>query len=129
MFGSYNVLSATAYIDYDPAADDVLPVFVAPKACRVVGAKVVSTNGLAADGTNYFDVALLNIGTAGSGTTEVGGTIGGTVGWTALVPTAFTIDTDNDALASGEVLAIKYNENGTGTFTAMQVQIDYVLGV
>lgn len=127
MFGAYDVKSVTSYIDFDPAADDVLPVFRAPKKCTVVSASVTSTNGLAADGTNYFDVALINIGAAGTATTQVGGTIGGTAGWTALVPSSFAVA--NDEIAAGDVLAIKYNENGTGTYTAMQVQIDYVLGV
>lgn len=129
MFSSQTIKSAVAYIDNDPAADDVLPVFVAPKPCRIVGAKVTVTNTVAGDGTNYFDLALLNGGSAGTATTEIGGTIGGTVGWVGLTPVAFTIDTDADNLTTGDVVTLKYNENGTGTFVAMAVQIDYVEGI
>ena len=129
MFGGYATNTTTVYLDYDPAADDVIPVFVAPKTCTIVSASAVSANGLAADGTNNYSLALRNIGAAGTATTAVAAAIGGTAGWVALVPRTFTISQTANELAAGDVLAIVYDEGGTGSFTSTQVQIDYVLGV
>ena len=128
MFGDRNIHSVVAYLDYDPAADDVIPVWTAPQACTIVSANAVSVNGLAADGTNYYSLALRNIGAAGTATTAIAAAVGGTAGWTALVPTAFTINTDNNNIAAGDVVSVVYDENGTGTFTAVAVQLNYVIG-
>lgn len=130
MFGSYLKNSVVVTFDYDPAADDQLPVFVAPAACRIVGAKAMTANDVAANTANYFNLQLVNKGTAGTGTAEIGSAvIGGTAGWSALVPKAWTLDSDNDNLAEGEVVALDYDETGTGTFGVLSVQIDYQLGV
>lgn len=127
MFGGYNVHTATVFLDYDPGADDDICVFVAPKACEIVGVKATTTNDVAASTANYFNLALYNGGTAGTALTPVAGTVGGTIGWSALVPVSFTVS--NGTLATGEVLKVRYNEEGTGTFGAMLLAIDYVLGV
>jgi len=126
MFGSQNKHSVVAFVDFDPGADDVIPVFVAPLACEIESAKVIVTNVVNGSTANYFDLALLNGGSAGTATTQIGGTIGGTAGWTALLPVSFTVS--EGALAAGDVVAVKYNEEGTGTFASMLVQLDYVLG-
>lgn len=126
MFGGNTKYSVVAYIDNDPAADDVLPVWVAPLACEITAAKVIVTNAVAASTANYFDLALLNGGSAGTAAGVIGGTIGGTAGWTALTPVPFTIS--NGTVSAGDVVTIKYNEEGTGTFAAMTVQLDYVIG-
>lgn len=127
MFGGYNIHTQTLFLDYDPAADDDIPVFVAPKACEIVGVKATTTNDVAASTANYFNLALYNGGTAGTALTAVAGTVGGTIGWSALVPVSFTVS--NGTLATGEVLKVRYNEEGTGTFGSMLLSIDYVLGV
>lgn len=126
MFGGYMKNSVVASIDWDPAADDHIPLWVAPLACEITGAKVVVTNDVAAHTANYFDLALYNGGTAGTALTAVAGTIGGTAGWTGLSPTAFTIS--NGSVAAGELVKLHYNEEGTGTFASMVVQLDYVFG-
>lgn len=126
MFGGNTKHSVVAYIDNDPAADDVLPVWVAPQACEIVGAYATVANTVAANTANYFDLALLNGGTAGTATTALAGTIGGTAGWTGLTPTAFTVS--NGTVTAGQVVTVKYNEEGTGTFAAMAIQLDYVIG-
>jgi hypothetical protein len=126
MFGSQNKHSVVASIDFDPGADDVIPVFIAPLACEIESAKVVVTNVVNGSTANYFDLALLNGGSAGTATTQIGGTIGGTAGWTALAPVAFTVS--SGALAAGDIVTVKYNEEGTGTFASMIVQLDYVIG-
>ena len=126
MFGSQNKHSVVAFVDFDPAADDVIPLWIAPLACELEGAKVIVTNAVNGSTANYFDLALLNGGAAGTATTQIGGTIGGTAGWTALAPVPFTIS--NGALAAGDVVTLKYNEEGSGTFASMLVQLDYVIG-
>lgn len=126
MFGGNTRYSVVAYIDNDPAADDVLPVWVAPLACEIVGAKAIVTNAVAGNTANYFDLALINAGAAGTATNQIGGTIGGTAGWLALTPVPFTIS--NGTVSAGDLVAVKYNEEGTGTFVAMAVQLDYVIG-
>lgn len=126
MFGGNTKFSAVAHIDWDPAADDDLPIWVAPLACEITGAKVVTTNVVNGSTANYFDLALYNGGTAGTALTAIAGTIGGTAGWTALTPVSFTIT--NGTVAAGELVKVRYNEEGTGTFQAMIVQLDYVIG-
>lgn len=126
MFGSDVLHSVVIALNYDPAADDDIVLFRAPKALEIKGARVLMTNALAAHTANYFDLALYNGGTAGTALTAMAGTIGGTGGW-AINNTAFTVT--EGTMAEGEQVLLRYNEEGTGTFTAMQVQLDYVLGV
>lgn len=126
MFGAYDTKTLLIPLNYDPAADDDLFIFKAPQQLEIVSASFTCNNAVAADGTNYFDVALYNGGTAGTATTAIGGTIGGTAGFTALTPKDFTIS--NGTVTANQVVYLRYNENGTGTFTAGVVQINYRLG-
>ena len=127
MFGYDVKQSVVIALNYDPAADDDIALWRAPAACEIVGAYAMMTNILAADTANYFDLALYNGGASGTALTAMAGTIGGTGGWVAGTPTPFSL-TDG-TLAEGEVVLLRYNEAGTGTFATMQVQLDYVLGV
>lgn len=126
MFGGMNKKSVVCYIDHDPGADDDLPLWIAPDQCEITGAKVVIANDVNASTANYFNLALYNGGTAGTALTAVAGTIGGTAGWTGLTPVAFTVS--NGTVTAGELVKLRYNEEGTGTFAAMTVQLDYVVG-
>ncbi len=126
MFGSSNQKSLVIPLNYDPAADDDIPLFVAPQALEIIGASAVLANTLAGSTANYFDLALYNGGSVGTATTTIAGTIGGTAGWTGLTPKAFTIA--NGTVNAGDVVYARYNEEGTGTFTVMNVQLDYVVG-
>ena len=128
MFQSNIRFPVTVYIDHDPAADDVLPIWRAPLAAEIKSAYWINANAVAADGSNYFDVALYNGGAAGTAITLISGTIGGTAGWTALLPVAFTMTTTGKMVAAGDVVTAKYNEAGTGTFGAALVQLDVVYG-
>ena len=126
MFGSYNTKSVVVSLDYDPAADDYVGIWRAPQTAEIVGAYAWTANDVAASGTNYFSVALVNGGTDGTATTAIAGAIGGTPGWTGLTPKTFTIT--NGSVTAGQVVAINYDETGTGTFGQLCVQLDYVLG-
>lgn len=126
MFGANNTKTLTISFNYDPAADDDLYVFKAPQQIEIVSASFACNNAVAASTANYFDLALYNGGTAGTATTAIAGTIGGTVGWSALTPKDFTVS--NGTVTANQVVYLRYNEEGTGTFTAGVLQINYLLG-
>ena len=127
MFQAMDPKSIVIPLGYDPAADDIIPLWKAPAKATIVAAYATMTNALAANGTNYFSLTLRNGGTAGTATTSISNTIGGTAGWSALLPKAFTMSSDE--VAAGECVQLDYNEEGTGTFTSMVVQLDIVYGV
>jgi len=127
MFGNGTYLPVVVSIDYDPAADDDIPIWRAPFDCVVRSAYATVANAVAADGANYFDLALYNGGTLGTALTALGGTIGGTAGWTALLPKAFSVSAG--ALTAGQLVKLRYNEVGTGTFAQMIVQLDVQAGI
>lgn len=126
MFGNAIYFPVVAYVDHDPAADDDLPVWRAPFDCTIRAAYVTVANAVNASTANYFDLALYNGGSAGTAVDAIAGTIGGTAGWSALTPTAFTIS--DGVLSAGELVKLRYNEEGTGTFAAMVVQLDVQAG-
>jgi hypothetical protein len=126
MFQSQVRFPVIASFDFDPAADDILPVFRAPADCTIKAAYVTLANDVAGSGTNYFSVTLQNGGAAGTATAALSAAAGGTAGWTGLTPVAFTLGTST--VDAGEVVTISYDEEGTGTFGAMTVQLDIVYG-
>lgn len=117
------------YIDHDPAADNVLPLFRAPKACKIVGARATVADDVAASTANYFSLTLVDGGADGAGTAEFSDAIGGTPGWTGLTPKSFAITGSQHRLDAGDVVQLKYDEEGTGTFVAMTVQLEVVYGM
>lgn len=127
MFGGAQKNSIVIVMDYDPAADEVHPLWRAPAACEVTGAYATVVNDVAASTANYFSVALRNGGAAGTATTALAAAVGGTPGWTGLTPKTFTVS--EGTLAAGDVVTAVYDEEGTGTFAQLNIQLDYVLGV
>lgn len=132
MFGD-QVKSYSVFLGYDPAADDVIPVWRVPHRATIKSAYFTVANTVAASTANYFSLALLNGGTAGTGTDAISSTVGGTAasgtapGWVGLSPTALPIT--SGAVDEGELVVLQYDEEGTGTFTAGVLQIDYVDGI
>lgn len=126
MLGGNVLYSHAINLGPDPAADDDLPVWVAPQTVEIVSAGYTKANDLNGSTANYFDLALYNGGTAGTALTLIAGTIGGTGGWTALVPVAFTIS--NGTVTAGEVVKVRYNEEGTGTFGSGVLTLNYRIG-
>lgn len=126
MFGGARTNSVVIMLDYDPAADDDLTIWRAPQDVVITGAYAWVQNTLAGSTANYFDLALYNGGTAGTALGALAGTIGGTAGWTGQTAKTFTVS--NGTVTAGQFVTLRYNEEGTGTFTAMGVQLDYVVG-
>ena len=126
MFGDYGKHSVVVALDYDPQSDDDIAIWRAPQACVVTGAYMWTTNDVAGSTANYFNMALYNGGAGGTALTAMAGTIGGTAGWTGLTPKTFTVT--NGTVAAGDMLVARYDETGTGTFTAAMIQIDYIVG-
>lgn len=122
MFGNNTYLPVVVSLDYDPAADDDIALWRAPFACEIRSAYATLSNAVAGHTANYFDLALYNGGTAGTALTAIAGTLGGTAGWSALTPTAFTVS--SGALTAGQLVKLRYNEEGTGTFGHMIIQLD-----
>lgn len=127
MFGGYDVKLMAIPFSHDPGADDDLVCFVAHQSMEILAASWTQSNAVNASTANYFDIALYNGGTSGTSLTSIAGTIGGTGGWSALTPTAFTID--NGTVTAGQVVKLRYNEEGTGTFANAVLTISYVNGV
>lgn len=123
MFGSQNTKILTVPFNYDPAADDDLFVFKAPQQLEIVSASFTCNNAVAASTANYFNLQLKNGGTAFTGTALISNSIGGTTGFAALTPIDFTIS--NGTVTPGQIVYVDYNEEGTGTFTAGVLQINY----
>jgi len=122
MFGNTTYLPVVVSLDYDPAADDDIVLWRAPFACEIRSAYATTSNDVAASTANYFNLALYNGGTSGTALTAIAGTIGGTAGWTGLTPKTFTVSAG--ALTAGQLVTLRYNEEGTGTFAHMVVQLD-----
>lgn len=113
-YGYQNRPHINVAIDTDPTDNDqVFPLFRAPVACEIREAYVAMTDAVAAHGTNWVKLSLMNGGAAGTATTAISSVAGGTAGWSALLPVALTMS--RDRLAAGEVLVLKYDENGTVT--------------
>jgi hypothetical protein len=126
-FQSQDIKSVCFQIGWDPAGDDVITLWRAPKACELVRAQLTMPNAVSGSTANYFAAHLLNSGSAGTATTVMSGTIGGTAGWSALTPVTFT--SVEGTLAEGDIVALSYNEEGTSTIQSGIIQLDYVLGL
>ncbi len=114
----------TATIDYDPGADEVIPIGVAPKDLKLREAYVTVVNDVAASTADYFRVRLVKISSGVQ--TPLTDWAGGTAGWTGLSPVQFTIV--ESSVGQGDVLAVEYDETGAATFTQMAVQANVTYG-
>jgi hypothetical protein len=71
-------------------------------------------------------LALKNAGTAGTSTTAISGTAGGTAGWVANTPETFSLTAGSEDFEAGQWLAVRYDEDGT-VAVPFRVQVDYWL--
>ena len=91
------------------------PIFYAERACRILRVGIVAYSTITGANTNSFNVNILNKGTAGVGTTEIGNKdfVSGTNA-TAFVPYNVVAESANAAMAQGEVLNLVREKVGTG---------------
>lgn len=111
----YNTRVVVAPITGGTAGTVTLPLFPAPfGGVTIDGAWATAAGAVAANGSNYATMTLVNGGTAGTATTAVG-TAGGTVGWSASTPAAFSVNTGAKTLTEGQWLVAKYAVTGSVT--------------
>jgi len=91
------------------------PIFYADRACRILRVGIVAYSTITGANTNTFNVNILNKGTAGIGTTEIGNKdfVLGTNA-TAFVEYDVVAESANAAMARGEVLNLQREKIGTG---------------
>ena len=90
---------------------------------------VASQIDVAASTANYAQVNLLNGGVAGTGTTVLSGTAGGTAGWALNVAKQALPIAGSAKLTAGQFLVAKYDEEGTVAPGSMTIIVDYVDGI
>src|SRR5687767_6956660 len=87
-------------------------IFVAPRKCRVLGVEFASDVAATGDNTNTTNLNLVNAGSAGVGTTEVGNLdLATSVNIVALDRRAIPLNTtyaNGVDLEEGDVLALEY---------------------
>ena len=99
----------------DQAADGSIGAFVAPFGGATVKAwYLLPELTVAASGTDYYIVTLINGGSTGTATTAIGTAAGSAAGVVANTKSTGTLNTTTvNELAAGDVLRIIYDEEGT----------------
>lgn len=135
MFNYDDVKSVTVHVG-DPTTDAAIPIWCVPSEVskvEILRAWVVPHITLAAGTANYYQVGLVNGGTAGDGTAVMAAQIGGTAaggtapGWTVATLYPLTIGGDG-TLTAGQWLVVDYDETGTVAHP-LSVHFEYVHGV
>jgi len=128
--GGYERKVATFTI-YDPGQDARVNVLKVPTnhTYTIEAAVAVLDRDLAASTANYVEVSLENAGAAGTAQTVIGGTAGGTAGWTGQTPKAISITSGSGDLTAGQYLAVNYAETGAVAPGVLTVIVEYVDGV
>lgn len=128
---SLNQRLVATIIIADPGQDGRLPVLKVPDdhTFTIESAKVVPDRTTAASTANYYEVSLENGGAAGTAQTVIGGTAGGTPGWTAATPESITITSGSGDLTEGQYLVVNYQETGTVAPGNIAVIVEYVDGI
>ena len=129
----YNQRESITVFLPDTAGDEKFPIFVAPSdhSVTIEKASFLMRGGVTANTANYLLLSLENGGTAGTATTNMGGTAGGTIGFSDNVPQTVTPAAGSGRLLAGQVLVVDWNEILTGPNTALgvSVTIEYVHGL
>ena len=129
MLAHRKVASATVL---DPGADLVFPVMVCPADHTITVEKgwACVAKTIPASVTNYAVFTLLNGGTAGTATTEIGAVVGGgTLGMVAYTPEEIVITAGSGRMTAGQFLMCKYDEVSGIDPDAVSVIVEYVDGL
>jgi hypothetical protein len=79
-------------------------------ACRIESVAVLNSAAVATHATNYLTLSLINLGTAGTGTTVIATASTSQTGGSAIVankPFALTVTTANADITDGQVIGLK----------------------
>jgi len=118
----------TIVMDADPAADVEFNWFRFPVIGQVLGV-YYSNDAALATATNTL---LLAVGKSAAGTGTFATIVSKAAASTAAADTPYaptmTTTVADTKFAAGDWVRIKYDETGTGTWTRMAIQVDYVLG-
>ena len=129
---SFRRESITVFLP-DHNGDEKYPIFVAPSdhSVTIEKATFLMRGGVAANTANFLELSLENGAVGGIATVDMGGTVGGTIGWTDNVPQSFEPAAGSGRLLAGEVLVVDWNETLTGPDTSLGVlvTIEYVHGL
>ena len=100
------------------------PAFVAPFACRLNSMHLINGAALAANGTNYTKLELVNKGASGGGTTVLATFDGSLESFTAFDAVVKSLGTTD--LIAGDVLSLRKTDTGTGMLvTDLFVVVNY----
>lgn len=135
MFGNNIVHTHTCAVT-DPAADGTVAIWRVPTStggsATIRRASIIFADGLAAGTANGREVWLATAGTTGATavtalTPKLGTGAGGTFSaWTANTEQVFTLGTAT--VASGQYVALVYDETGTDAWKNATVHIEYAPG-
>ncbi len=123
----YSLMEVT---QHNPGADEIMTLFRFPVAGRVLDAYATNSTGIATS-TNTLALMLLKYSSAG--TPVLQGTLGswaaGTT-WIEDIPRQMTMTSVGSTaqFVAGEWIRLDYDEESSGTWLEMGIQIDYVLG-
>ena len=122
---NHEVTNVTVYAGSATSGTSFFPVLRAPYGGLTVKAAYVAANtAVAANGSNYVTLNLMDAGAAGTATSSIG-TAGGTAGVT-VAPAAMTVSTN--ALDSGDYLNVKVGKVGSISENEFSFIIEWVHG-
>jgi len=115
----------------DPTADEKLVIMKAPSdhPITIEDAYVAIAGDVAGSTANYIQINLIDGGAAGTATTVMSGTAGGTAGWTDNVAKQMAITAGSGRLDASDYLVLNYDETGAVAPAMLTVMIEYVDGL
>jgi len=120
-----HVVEGVASVASNAANTVYQPICRVDRAGALKAAYWIPSASQAGHGTNYRTLKIVNLGSAGSGTT-VAASLGLTASKAANVAHALTVDTDNNSLSAGDVLAYVTTSAGNGiAVNAANVQLEF----
>ena len=118
---------ATAYVPAHTGTDSTekWPVFCAPFNCTITSLLIVPKDDVTGQDTNTTNLNIINVGSAGTGTTEIGNyNLISDNNLTALDAYEFTLTATN--LSEHDVIVLEHEKQGTGLdVPELLVKIEY----
>lgn len=123
--------SRTEVFAHDPAADEIFSIMRFPTTGRVLSSYATNTATVVAGAGTSLALYLVKYSSAA--TPVVQGTLGSwaaSTAWGVDIPRAMTMTSYGSTaiFSSGEWVRLSYDETGTGTWTELGFQFDYILG-